>query len=78
MATRWVLENMAVQCASCNMFSSKGDGLQDELAKYIDVRHGKGTAQRLRDVGEQEANFTLDELNTLYLAVQGILKQNDW
>ena len=43
-ATRYEEKNVAPQCASCNRF--KG-GRQVEMGKYLDLKHGEGTADEM-------------------------------
>ena len=45
LSTRWDLKNCQVQCVGCNMF--KG-GEQYQFAIQLEVKSGKGTAEKLR------------------------------
>ena len=58
-ATRWDEQNVKPQCKKCNGFRS---GEQYLFAKHLDEEYGKGTADELVYLSNQNARFTNDEL----------------
>jgi len=50
MSTRYDEQNCAVQCISCNIYSS---GEQFKFSVYIDSKYGSGTAQELEYLSRQ-------------------------
>ena len=58
-ATRWEPLNVKPQCKKCNGFRR---GEQYLFSKHLDEEYGKGTADELVYLSNQNARFTNDEL----------------
>ena len=57
-----VQSNCAPQCYGCNIGSQ---GKQWLFSKYIDHKHGEGTAQRIADRSQLSRKYTDEELKIL-------------
>lgn len=61
-ATRYDEMNVHAQCSTCNQFNG---GMQFEYGIKLDQVYGEGTAMRLREMSNQLAKFTEEELYAL-------------
>ncbi len=56
MSTKFLLMNTAVQCKKCN--GPEGGGKPSEFARYIDKKHGLGTALYLERISKHSIHIT--------------------
>ena len=62
MSTRWLLDNLGVQCLTCNRVDN---GRPDKFAEYIDRTYGKGHADWIRALAKQVAHFTIEDIDAI-------------
>ena len=61
-STRYDDENVNAQCAGCNTFNQ---GEQFKYSKAVDLKYGKGTADRLAKTAQKYHKLTIDELEQI-------------
>ena len=61
-STRWEESNVKPQCKKCNMYNG---GHQYQFGLNLDFHFGKGTAQRLIQMGNQTRRFSDAELEAM-------------
>ena len=61
-STRYDDENVNAQCAGCNTFNQ---GEQFKYSKAVDLKYGKGTADRLAKAAQKYHKLTIDELEQI-------------
>jgi len=62
MATRWVPENVHVQCPSCNLFKK---GAMDEYALFIISKYGQEQLEKLNMAKKRTAKFHSYDLEAM-------------
>lgn len=69
--TRWDDENVNGQCAGCNTFRA---GEQYKYSLAIDLKYGKGTAERLHRQAQVVRKITIGELEEIINESKAIIK----
>lgn len=62
LATRWLEENCAAQCWSCNRFR---DGNKERYAVELEKKYGHGILQKLEQIKNKGRKFKVAELEEL-------------
>lgn len=75
LATKFYLKNLGCQCKQCN---GPGDGEPQKFARYIDRKHGLGTAKEIEYMAMKAVNWGRIEYIELIEDYKELLKKHSY